>query len=56
MAIIITQVSSKIAMAVIMLMEVEVVVVIIARITKTSNLRRNSSNLKRESGRLLHHK
>jgi len=59
MAIIPMQVSSQIAIAVIM---VEVVVLITtmgaagARITKTSNLRRNSSNLKRESGRLLHHK
>jgi hypothetical protein len=58
MAIITIQVAKQIATAVIM---VEVVVIITtmeveARITKTSNLRRNNSNLKRESGRLLHHK
>jgi len=51
--------SSQIAMEVTM---VEVVVTITTmgvgetRITKTSNLRRNSSNHKRESGHLLHHK
>jgi len=50
--------SSQIAMEVTM---VEVVVTTTmgggeVRITKTSNLRRNSSNHKRESGHLLHHK